>query len=150
MLLVSETRVFAGVAAAMAFAACISGAAAGELIYQPVNPAFGGHPNNAAWLNQNADVHNNFKRKKDRIEKLQSEKDSTFKRDPIADFSASLQSRLLSELSDKIVTAIYGTDKQNSGTFIAGSSTVSFVRNNGTVLLTISDGIKTTQIALPE
>ncbi len=125
-------------------------ATAGELIYTPVNPSFGGAPANSIWLYQSAEANNNFKRKKDRLEKLTADKYDPFKRDPISDFSSSLQSRLLAEMSDKIVTAIYGTNKQSSGTFIAGSSTVSFVRSGGNVILTISDGIKTTQIALPE
>lgn len=125
-------------------------AQAGELVYQPVNPSFGGAAANSVWLNQNAEISNSYKRRKERLEKLTADKYDPFKRDPIADFSSSLQSRLLAEMSDKIVTAIYGTNKQNSGTFIAGSSTVSFVRTGGNVILTISDGIKTTQIALPE
>ncbi len=137
-------------AMAIVVAALTQPVVASELVYTPVNPSFGGAPANSIWLNQNADIGNSFKRKKDRVEKLTAEEFNPFKRDPIADFSASLQSRLLSEMSDKIVTAIYGTNKQNSGTFIAGSSTVSFVRSGGSVILTISDGIKTTQIALPE
>ncbi len=136
--------------AALVFALLARPALSGELIYTPVNPSFGGAPANSIWLNQNADIGNSFKRKKERLSSLKAETNDPFKRDPIADFSASLQSRLLSELSDKIVTAIYGTNKQSSGTFIAGSSTVSFVRRGGNVILTISDGIKTTQIALPE
>ncbi len=144
-------RMLRGRAPATMLAALFSSSVtAGELVYTPVSPSLGGAAGNSLWLSQNAETHNSFKRKKDRLEKLTAEKYDPFKRDPIADFSASLQSRLLSEMSDKIVTAIYGTNKQNSGTFIAGSNTVSFVRVGGTVILTISDGIKSTQITLPE
>ena len=135
--------------ALLALASCPDVRAA-EIVYQPINPSFGGAASNSVWLNQNADIANSFRRKKDRLEKLTADKYDPFKRDPIVDFSASLQSRLLGEMSDKIVSAIYGTNKQNSGTFTAGNATVSFMRANGTVILTISDGVRTTQIALPE
>ena len=145
---VRDMRVLAPVALLVALLA--PAASAGELIYTPVNPAFGGAPANAIWLNQSAEGSNSFKRKRDRIEKLTADQYDPFKRDPVAEFSASLQSRLLTAMSDKIVTAIYGENKQNSGTFVAGGSTVSFVRTGKFVVLTISDGIKTTQITLPE
>ncbi len=125
-------------------------ASAGEIVYQPNNPSFGGFSGNSSHLYQGAEIHNNFKRKKERKEKLLSESNNPFNQDPIQEFSRTLQSRLLSGLADQITTAIYGDNPQGSGTFVVNGTTVSFNTVGNTVYLTVSDGISVTQIALPK
>jgi curli production assembly/transport component CsgF len=117
-------------------------AAAGDLVYQPVNPAFGGSPLNKDFLMGTAEAQN---RPKSRDQKRQD----AISNDPITQFKTSLNQRLLSGLADKIVDSIYGDNAGNSGTFMVEGTTVSFVKLNGTVKLTVSDGIKQTVISLP-
>ncbi|MGL4727448.1 MAG: curli assembly protein CsgF [Bosea sp. (in: a-proteobacteria)] len=117
-------------------------AGAGDLIYQPVNPAFGGSPLNKDFLMGTAEAQN---RPKSRDQKRQD----SITNDPVTQFKTSLNQRLLSGLADKIVDSIYGDNAGNSGTFTVEGTTVSFVKLNGTVKLTVSDGIKQTVISLP-
>ncbi len=124
-------------------------ALAGDLSYTPTNPSFGGNPNNASFLMQGAEGSNTYKRKKDRIESIKKELDNPYSSDPVKEFTRTLNSRLLSGLSDKIADAIYGDKSQPSGTFVVNGTTVSFNTVGGTINLTVTNGISTTNIALP-
>jgi curli production assembly/transport component CsgF len=117
-------------------------ATAGDLVYQPVNPAFGGSPLNKDFLMGTAEAQNQPKRR-------DQKRQDAIVNDPITQFKTSLNQRLLSGLADKIVDSIYGDNAGNSGTFTVEGTTVSFVKLNGTVKLTVSDGIKQTVISLP-
>jgi curli production assembly/transport component CsgF len=140
---------FAGTILCLAYASSFS-AIAGDLTYQPINPAFGGSPNNTSFLYQGAEASNNFKRKNERREKLLSEANSPFKSNGIEDFSKTLQSRLLAGLADQITTAIYGDNPQGAGTYVVNGTTVTFNTIGNVVYLTVSDGVSTTNIALPK
>ena len=124
-------------------------AQAGDITYQPVNPSFGGFPGNSSHLYQGAEIHNAPKRKRDRLEKIANPAKDPFANDPLSDFTRTLQGRLLSGLADKITEAIYGANPQNSGTFVVDGTTVSFTTVGSTIQLVVTDGIRTTQIALP-
>jgi curli production assembly/transport component CsgF len=115
---------------------------AGDLVYQPINPAFGGSPLNKDFLMGTAEAQNQPKRR-------DQKRQDAISNDPITQFKTSLNQRLLSGLADKIVDSIYGDNAGNSGTFTVEGTTVSFVKLNGTVKLTVSDGIKQTVISLP-
>ena len=119
-----------------------SAAEAGDISYSPVNPAFGGSPLNSTFLMSTADAQNKPKKKEQkRVEALST--------DPMLQFTSTLQSRLLSAVSDKISDAIYGDKPANSGTFIVNNTTVSFNRVGGNVVLSLSDGIRITNITIP-
>ena len=133
---------FTAAGAALAIFMVISEAEAGDLSYSPVNPAFGGSPLNSSFLLGTADVQNRPKK----LDQKRSEAKST---DPMLQFTSTLQSRLLSSVSDKIADAIYGTNPANNGTFVVGNTTVSFNRVGGNVQLTLSDGIRVTNITVP-
>jgi len=47
-------------------------AAASELVYEPINPSFGGHPLNAQWLLDSAQVQNRFEEETDLLEQFES------------------------------------------------------------------------------
>lgn len=68
-------------------------ATASELVYQPVNPAFGGSPSNAPMLLNEANAQNNF---------------GPPTKDPLATFNDSLSRQILNRLSSKIVDAAFG------------------------------------------
>jgi curli production assembly/transport component CsgF len=107
----------------------VSGAAAAQdIVYEPVNPTFGGNPFNSAHLLGIANAQNNFKDPK-----------STGSGSQADIFARQLQSRLLSALSSQIVDAIFGENPQDHGTIQFGGQTIEFVRSLDEVTLTITD-----------
>lgn len=117
----------AAFAAVLCFAS--SGAAvAGDLVYQPINPTFGGNPFNSSHLLGIANAQNKFK-----------DPDSQSRGSQADIFARQLQSRLLSALSSQIVDAIFGENPQESGTIQFGGQTVSWERGLDEVTLTITD-----------
>lgn len=73
-------------------------AAATEMVYTPINPSFGGNPNNAPGLMSIAQAQNGFKA-------------PVFKApvSPVQAFNLSLQRAILSRLTSQTMTAIFGT-----------------------------------------
>lgn len=69
-----------------------------QLIYHPVNPAFGGSPLNYSWLLNSANSQNKF----------QKSTDYSFYNDPLANFQQSLQRQVLSELTQSIIQNKFG------------------------------------------
>ena len=71
------------------------GLKASELVYEPINPSFGGNPLNSNWMVYQADSQNKFK-------------GPTTTRDPLDDFEDSLNRRILSMLASEIVKDAFG------------------------------------------
>ena len=117
-----------------------SAANAQDLVYQPVNPSFGGNPFNSAHLLAIANAQNDFERP---VEEATSQ-------DELDRFVRSLQSRLLSSLSTQVANAIFGEDAQDEGRIVFGDQTIEFVRTLDGIQLTITeaDG-STTVITIP-
>lgn len=108
----------------------LSGTAfAQDLVYEPVNPSFGGNPFNSAHLLAIANAQNDF-------ERPQAETSASSDLDR---FVRSLQSRLLSSLSTQVANAIFGEDAQDEGTIVFGDQTISFVRGLDGIELTITE-----------
>ena len=110
--------------------ACIGAtpANAQDIVYQPVDPSFGGNPFNSGHLLGIANAQNDFK---DPAAKQTSSQADIFARQ--------LQSRLLSALSSQIVDAIFGDNPQERGTISFGGQTIDFVRSLTEVTLNITD-----------
>ncbi len=125
-------------AAALAALLIAGSAGASPLVYRPVNPAFGGNPFNSDHLLATAQQQKQFE-----------ESRPGFERDPIADFTASLERRLLSEVSRDITDAIFGENPQDSGQFAVGGTTINFERIGDEVLINLTDGASETSITLP-
>lgn len=106
-----------------------------DLVYEPVNPSFGGNSFNSAHLLAIANAQNDFD---------PPEEEST-SQDDLDRFVRSLQSRLLSSLSTQVANAIFGEDAQDQGTIIFGDQTIEFVRTLEGIQLTIrnADGSET-------
>ncbi|WP_424341477.1 curli assembly protein CsgF [Henriciella sp.] len=131
------------------FAACIAAAGAGtalaqDLIYEPVNPSFGGNPFNSSHLLATAEAQNDHRDPRAGVNGLGTSQADLFVRQ--------LQSRLLSGLSSQIADAIFGDNPQENGTIVFGSQTVTFTRNLENITLTIfdSDTGETTTIVIPQ
>jgi curli production assembly/transport component CsgF len=104
-------------------------AAAQDLIYQPIDPTFGGNPFNSAHLLGIANAQNDYK---DPKAKAASNSQADI-------FARQLQSRLLSALSSQIVDAIFGENPQESGTISFGGQTIDFNRSLEEVTLNITN-----------
>lgn len=111
-----------------ALGAAAAPAVAQDMVYQPVDPSFGGNPFNSAHLLGIANAQNDYK--DPRAASSGSQADI---------FARQLQSRLLSALSSQIVDAIFGENPQESGTISFGGQTIDFVRSLTEVTLTITD-----------
>jgi curli production assembly/transport component CsgF len=116
-----------GLVIAGLIAAVIAPAGAGELIYKPVNPNFGGNPFNDGILLGTANAQNKFGPERE-------------ERDPTDQFVRSLQSRLFSGLARQVEDAIFGDDPQDSGSFTVGDQTVSFERGLEFITIEIING----------
>ena len=103
-------------------------AQAQDIVYQPVDPSFGGNPFNSGHLLGIANAQNDYKDPA----ALQSNSQADV-------FARQLQSRLLSALSSQIVDAIFGDNPQERGTISFGGQTIDFVRSLTEVTLTITD-----------
>ena len=127
-------------------AVCVgaSPALASPLVYQPVNPNFGGSPLNGPQLLNEAQAQKNFT---DASSALADTLNKALT--PSEQFAATIQSRLLSALADKITNAVFGSNPQDSGTFTVQGTTISFEHDGDNVILTVFDGFNTTTITLP-
>ncbi|SDG17364.1 curli production assembly/transport component CsgF [Limimonas halophila] len=120
------TRILAVCAGLMAAAA--GPAAAQDLVYQPVNPSFGGDPFNSSHLINLAQQQNDFD-------------DSSF--DPPSaqeQFADSLERRILSRTSQEITDRIFGENPQESGEFTVGQQRITFDQTgDGQIDITLLD-----------
>ena len=74
-----------------------------QFVYEPRNPAFGGNPMNYSWMLSSANAQNQH----------EATRDPRLTRDPLADFQASLQRQVLSQLTRDIARRQLGlTDEE--------------------------------------
>lgn len=127
-----------GVAGVIALAASVGGAEARDLVYEPINPAFGGNPFNSDHLLATANIQNKF---------VEEREDLT----PEQEFAERLESRLLSQLSLEITRAIFGEDVLDDTAFSVGDITVSIIIDGDNAIITITDIITggTSEIIVP-
>ncbi|MEZ5582762.1 MAG: curli assembly protein CsgF [Candidatus Competibacteraceae bacterium] len=112
-----------------------------ELVYQPINPSFGGRPLNGPFLLNNAQAQNKFK------DPDQRGRDD----DPSAQFVRALEGRLLSALANQVVEAIFGENAAESGTITFDDQTINFERGLEGITVEIIDTSNgnTTVIEIP-
>ena len=81
-----------------------------DLVYRPINPAFGGSPANHRWLRQSAKAQNPFSGGGSRF--------SSFRDDPLENFQSTLQRRVLDQISRQIIQDRFGeVDFTEEGSF---------------------------------
>lgn len=97
-----------------------------ELVYSPVNPAFGGNPLNGAWLLGNAQAQNDTK-DPDAIDRAALTGQSALDR-----FTAQLEARLLSDLLSDLGDA-------NTGTLTTDDFIVNIINDAGNLTVQITD-----------
>lgn len=133
-------RFFSGVFISSVFC---SGASAGDLVYQPINPSFGGDPFYSAHLLQTAEIQN--KHINDG-----SEFDSLFEEPTAADkFANAINNTLISGAAGQLSDAIFKDGAPPSGNFAFDGAMVSYKTVNGRVKITVADGINTNVLDIP-
>jgi len=116
-------------------------ASAQDLVYEPVNPSFGGNPFNSAHLLGIATAQDDNEPPVDEMmEETQAEL-----------FVRQLESRLLSGLAREVTDAIFGDDPQESGVVEFDDQRIEFERGLDSVTVQIFDATtgQTTEIILP-
>lgn len=122
--------------------ACLLGtpASAQQLIYTPVNPAFGGSSFNYNYLQGTADAQNEFKTKAQAASKVDYSKQ----------FIQMLESRLYSAMAQKVSDTISNCTSSCSGEISIGDQKVAYSNDGTTITLTITDANgKVTTITVP-
>lgn len=129
---------------------------AGDLVYTPINPSFGGSPLNSAHLLAIAGAQKNatasdYKKPEETPTSTTGSGSSATNSD--ADlFVRQLQGRLLSALASQVTDAIFGENPQDSGTVQFGDTKVTFDRTLTSIRLRIenaTDGT-VTDIVVPQ
>lgn len=106
---------------------------ASGLVYVPINPTFGGNPNNGPVLLSDAQAQNGFTAPK------------APPLTPLQRFNNSLQQAILNQLSTQIKNTLFGTSLGNGttitpGTYNAGNYVVSVAQNaDGSLTVTTTD-----------
>lgn len=129
----------------LCLALALSGAAfqvsAGDLIYQPINPSFGGNPLNSGHLFQGADIQNRYR--DDGLDLL-------FEEPTAADFFLdAMQSSVIAGAAGQISQAIFTDGAPPSGIFTLDGATVSYQTVGGNVIININDGVTTEVLTVP-
>ncbi len=103
-----------------------------DLVYTPKNPAFGGNPYNYSWLMSSAQAQNDIK-------ETTTSSTSSYKSDPLKDFSESLNRQILSQLSRQIVSRQFGEDALSAGTYVLGDYQIEIGDQSSGLNITIVD-----------
>jgi curli production assembly/transport component CsgF len=114
------------IAVLAAISAAFISIAQADIIYQPVNPSFGGSPLNSSHLQFLANTQKQYEETVE--EKRASEQ-----------FLDMLESRLYSGLASQVTEAIFGEDALPSGTIAFSDQQVSFNNNGTEIHLVITD-----------
>jgi len=101
-------------------------AQADRLVYQPINPAFGGNAFNYDYLIGTAGIQNQFVEEREELT-------------PEQEFAERLESRLLSQLSIEITQAIFGEDAIDDTAFAVGDINVVITTDGDNAIITITD-----------
>lgn len=103
-----------------------------QLVYKPINPAFGGDTFNYQWLLSSANAQNQFDEKNDF-------KDLLDRANSLDSFTQSLNRQILSELSRKIFEEQFGDGNIKPGNYLFGSLYLQITTTNQRLLINILD-----------
>jgi curli production assembly/transport component CsgF len=103
-----------------------------QLVYKPVNPAFGGDTFNYQWLLSSANAQNQFDDKKDYNSLLDN-------LNSLDSFSQSLNRQVLSELSRKLFEDQFGEGSIQPGNYLFGTLYLQITTTAQGLLINILD-----------
>ncbi|MEM7171850.1 MAG: curli assembly protein CsgF [Pseudomonadota bacterium] len=107
---------------------------ASELVYKPINPAFGGNPFNAAYLLGTADRQNKFDNRAYGQSARSSVNSATAN-----SLTRSLESRLGTPLAAQATNKILGESFRDSGKFVAGDQTITYLHGVENILVQVQN-----------
>jgi len=108
--------------------------AAQQLVYRPINPAFGGDTFNYSWLLSSAQAQDST------TDPTEGTTTSSFQRaTSLETFQQQLNTQLLSQLSRNLVTSQFGEDGLDDGSYNIGSLEVNVVTGVDGVTISILD-----------
>jgi len=93
---------------------CSNNIFAQQLVYTPINPNFGGSSFNGAWLMAEATAEKHFTASS-------SSSYNPYSNDPLQNFQSSLNSAILSQLSQKIISQVFGENALTKGHYQFGN-----------------------------
>lgn len=105
-------------------------AQATELVYQPVNPAFGGNPLNGSVLLGNAQAQDRHKDPEAQKNSLQGGLDKT----PLQEFNEILERSILGQLANAATGSVISNGKLVPGTVVTGNFTINISDLGGGLL----------------
>lgn len=100
-----------------------------QLVYKPINPAFGGDTFNYQWLLSSAAAQNQFDNN--------TGGSSLSNLNSLSSFTDSLNRQLLSQLSTKLFGNQFGDGELKPGTYVFGSMYLEVTQANGGLLIKI-------------
>lgn len=103
-----------------------------QLVYKPINPAFGGDTFNYQWLLSSANAQNQFDDKKDYNSLLDN-------LNSLDSFTQSLNRQVLSELSRKLFEDQFGEGSIQPGNYLFGTMYLQITTTNQGLLINILD-----------
>ncbi|MGA8266107.1 MAG: curli production assembly/transport component CsgF [Ignavibacteriaceae bacterium] len=103
-----------------------------QLVYTPINPNFGGSSFNGAWLMAEATAEKHFTAGS-------SSSYNPYSNNPLDNFQSSLNSAILSQLSQKIISQVFGENTLNKGHYQFGNYVVDINPGNDGIHITILD-----------
>ena len=101
-----------------------------EMVYTPINPAFGGNTFNYQWLLSSANAQNTFEEKSDFSFGDESE---------LNNFTESLNRQLLNKLTSDLFREQFGDGEIQPGTYMFGSLVLEISPTSGGLLINILD-----------
>ncbi|MGY6744158.1 MAG: curli production assembly/transport component CsgF [Cecembia sp.] len=113
--------------------ACLGEAFSQQLVYTPRNPAFGGNTFNYQWLLSSAQAQDTNR------DPNQVDRSFGFNRDPLTEFSESLNRQILNRLSRELVTRQFGEGSIEQGTYILGDFQIEINDGGSGLNITITD-----------
>ncbi|MAT38317.1 MAG: curli production assembly/transport component CsgF [Ectothiorhodospiraceae bacterium] len=108
-----------------------SPAVAQDLVYEPLNPSFGGNSFYSSHMLTKAQIQNGFKEEGDGFD--------PFERNALEDFSESLNRQILSQLSRQVISSTFGEDELEDGTYDLGDFTIDISQDADGVNINIFD-----------
>ncbi len=112
-----------------------------QLVYRPINPAFGGNSYNYSWLLSSANAQNQF-----------DDEDGLSGRSSLNSFTESINRQLISRITNNLFGDTFGEGDLAPGTYTFGSLYIEISNTTGGLLINILDTEtgEQTEILIPE
>jgi len=105
-----------------------------QLVYTPINPNFGGSSFNGAWLMAEATAEKHFTASS-------SSSFQPYNDNPLQNFQSNLNNAILSQLSQKIISQVFGESALTKGHYQFGNYIVDINPGNDGIHISILDNL---------